>query len=390
MISLTQYSLLITLTVGSLLIAALIIRRDSRTPHVLLSLSLLGTIFFQLVLSLKVSGDIRDWPLLWRSPLPIAVWVNTLLYFYILSLTVPGFKLVRIPKTLYLPFILAFSWYLFFQFLPRDSIFWTDPEVILWERYCRGIFSFIIKSFFLYLCFYQLYKYSREVKAYFSTLKGIRLYWLRNLLIILTIPWLFRGLDLLTGPYWTIDKIAAPVISLIILFIGYLGLRQSMIFTSQEAEVNEFLSSAPKSALNEYERIRFDKDIEDKKPIFFTEPELVEWKNKLQAYMEQEKPYLNPELRLTDLAKEMRLKGYKISEILNRGFGETFYHFINRYRVLEAQERLGAPEFDYMNILGIANDSGFNSKSVFNDVFRKMTGVTPSEFRKSVSHPSKA
>lgn len=356
--SILDHSFQITVVVGGLLIIALLSRRENRPANLLLSCILLGAIVFQYVIALKATGKIQQYPYLWRSPLPLAVLVNTLLYLYVLALTVPGFKIARFPKALYLPLIFSLLWYGVLQAIPRTSSLWHHQDWILMERYVRGIFSFLIKSLFLFLCFLQIHRYRHYVTQYFSDLRRIRLRWLESLLVIFAVPWLLRGFDILSGPYLTVEKIGVPLISLCMLALGFLGLRQAPIFSTEEIEPEL---------------------------TFFSEAELSEWKQKIKEFMEKQKPYLNPELRLVDLAAGMGLKGYKISEILNRGFGESFYHFVNHYRVEEAKNRLTDPQFEHMNILGIAVDSGFNSKSVFNEVFRKTTGTTPSEFRKQKS-----
>lgn len=381
---LTELSFLITAIMGGVLILALLSRRENKISNILLSLGVLGTIAFEGVLSLKVTGKIVDYPLLWRTPIVFSVGVNTLLYFYILSLTVPGFEFRRIRSIYYLPFAFALGWYLIFQFLPKDNIFWADPEHILYERYSRGAFAFVIKSYFLFLCFFQLHKYRNYVKYFFSEVRKIRLTWLVNLLIIFTIPWLMRGLDLLTGPYWTIDKYAAPMISILILGIGFLGLRQSAIFIKEDESQLEVLEMASRNEDRVNYVMKPESAPDNKSPTYFSEVELEKWKEKVESFMEETKPYLNPELRLADLAEDLKLKPYKVSEILNRGFGESFYNFINRYRIREAKTRLKNPKMEHLSILAIANDSGFNTKSVFNEVFRKYTGQTPSQLR---DHP---
>jgi AraC-like DNA-binding protein len=355
-------SLLIAATVGGLLIAALLFRRDNRKANLLLSAVIAAGLCFQYLASLKATGEIVKYPLLWRSTFPIAVLVNILLYLYVLALTVPGFKISRRHLLYFLPLVFALLWYGALQFVPHTSPLWTDPQWILMERYCRSVFAFLIKSFFLYVCFRQLHQYRKHVKLYFSELRRVRLQWLEALLLIFSVPWLVRGFDVVTGPFVTVEEFAVPLIAGFILLIGFLGLRQSAIFTSEEAAVEEMVPS--------------------KGLTFFTEEELAQWKVKLEGFMTQQKPYLNPELRLIDLAKGLRIKAYMVSEILNRGLGVTFYNYVNGFRVAEAKTRLTDPNLTHMNILGIATDSGFNSKSVFNEVFRKTTGITPSEFRK--------
>lgn len=116
-------------------------------------------------------------------------------------------------------------------------------------------------------------------------------------------------------------------------------------------------------------------------PVFFTPQALSEWKEKMAQHIAEHRPYLQAGLRLEDLARELNLKPYQVSEILNLGIGATFSDYINGFRIAEVKRRLQDPEYAHMNILGIATDSGFNSKSVFNKVFRDQTGLTPSQYR---------
>lgn len=121
----------------------------------------------------------------------------------------------------------------------------------------------------------------------------------------------------------------------------------------------------------------------------FSQEELAEESVRLQVLLEQEKPYLNADLRLADLGKSLQMKTYRVSELLHRGLGVSFYDLINKLRVQEIQKRIADPNERDRNLLEIANDCGFNSKSVFNAAFRKFTGMSPSEYRKKLRQKEK-
>jgi len=105
----------------------------------------------------------------------------------------------------------------------------------------------------------------------------------------------------------------------------------------------------------------------------------------LLRLMTEEKLYLNPNLNLKVIAKQVRIHYNHLSRIINERFGMKYNDFINRYRILEAQEMLLDNNGDSKNILEIMYDCGFYSKSVFNTAFKKFTGMTPSEFKRSNS-----
>ena len=107
-------------------------------------------------------------------------------------------------------------------------------------------------------------------------------------------------------------------------------------------------------------------------------------KELLLKVMEAEKPYLNNDLSATSLAKLVQISRHELSELLNMEFGQNFYDFINEYRVKEFQKRIVLPENDHLTIMAVAIDSGFNSKSSFNSIFKKMTGTTPSNYKTTV------
>ncbi|KAA1245261.1 AraC family transcriptional regulator [Aquimarina sp. RZ0] len=102
--------------------------------------------------------------------------------------------------------------------------------------------------------------------------------------------------------------------------------------------------------------------------------------DKLSELMKTQQPYLNPELKLQDLAAMMDTPSHNLSEQLNKNLGVNFYDFINQYRVDEFKKRATSSEYDQLTLLAIALDSGFNSKASFNRIFKKYTKITPSQF----------
>ncbi len=98
--------------------------------------------------------------------------------------------------------------------------------------------------------------------------------------------------------------------------------------------------------------------------------------------MDREKPYLDQTLRLAQLAQSISVNSNVLSVVINEGIKKNFNDFVNEYRVNEFVNRLGSREYDNVILLGIAYDSGFNSKSTFNSMFKKFTGYTPLHYKK--------
>ena len=118
------------------------------------------------------------------------------------------------------------------------------------------------------------------------------------------------------------------------------------------------------------------------------EPETVDtlanaaYRAKLEQWMQEKKPYLNPNFRLIDMREVLPLNRTYLSQLIHSEYDSTFYQFVNRYRIEEAKRLLH--ENPDMRIEDVASGSGFSSREVFTRVFTKETGVTPREWSKKV------
>jgi AraC-like DNA-binding protein len=107
----------------------------------------------------------------------------------------------------------------------------------------------------------------------------------------------------------------------------------------------------------------------------------------LMHALDVEKVYLDPHLALSGLAARIGVPAPHLSQIINQRLNQNFPDLINSYRVAEARRRLVDPAWRHYSIMAIAEDVGFRSKSSFNSVFKKLTGMTPSEFRTTHASP---
>lgn len=110
-------------------------------------------------------------------------------------------------------------------------------------------------------------------------------------------------------------------------------------------------------------------------------------KNKVNTYttqllnhITQNKPYLESDLSLRSLADQVDIHPNQLSWLLNESLGKNFNEFINHYRIENFKELTKDPKTSKYTILGLAYDSGFNSKTVFNTYFKKETGISPKQF----------
>ena len=106
--------------------------------------------------------------------------------------------------------------------------------------------------------------------------------------------------------------------------------------------------------------------------------------------MEEEKLYQEAELTLQQVANKLQVPAYQVSQALNEGMMKSFYDVVNNYRVEDAKRLLLDEKSRNHTILSIGFEAGFNSKTTFNTVFKKFTGLTPSEYREKESSLSTA
>lgn len=102
----------------------------------------------------------------------------------------------------------------------------------------------------------------------------------------------------------------------------------------------------------------------------------------LKNTISSEKLFLDPELTLQQIVVRLKVPSYKISQSLSQSANQSFYELVNGYRIDRAKELLLDPNKRHFTILAIAFEAGFNSKSTFNNAFKKATGLTPSQFLK--------
>ncbi|WP_343691109.1 helix-turn-helix domain-containing protein [Chitinophaga sp.] len=108
-------------------------------------------------------------------------------------------------------------------------------------------------------------------------------------------------------------------------------------------------------------------------------------KTRLEDLMTRERIYTDSDLDLSSLAEKMAISVHEMSALLNNGYGQNFNQFVNAYRITLAKELLLSEKHAHLTILGIAFEAGFNSKTTFNTTFKKATGVSPSDWKKSGS-----
>lgn len=120
------------------------------------------------------------------------------------------------------------------------------------------------------------------------------------------------------------------------------------------------------------------------KQTLFTREEMEQYRSALEQLMAEKEPYFDPGLSLRSLAELMELPPNHMSQLLNEGFDQNFSEYVNSYRLEAFKSKVADPAFQHLTLLGLAYESGFNSKTVFNTFFKKMMGKTPRAYYKEM------
>lgn len=237
-----------------------------------------------------------------------------------------------------------------------------------------------------------LKKHKRHTFSYFSSLPiRVTLSWLQWLTIGFVISFLLP----LISTLWPISPLSqAHTLSFtgFIYVLSFFGLQQPPVFqqSGEPAVSNPSSSEAvpleetPPPEESQNDETPVGKDSEQKyQRSGLTQDQAQRYLQRLEAYMQHEKPYLEADLTIEALARRLHISRHYLTQVLNERLGKNFYLYVNDYRIHEAKQRLLEPDNAHLTILSIAYESGFNSKSTFNTVFKKITDMTPSQFRKS-------
>ena len=280
-------------------------------------------------------------------PLQFSLALGPLIYFYVLKLTRPEYKFSWKDALHFSPVLLQ----LIAQLFPVKSQ--LNAPLLL-----STIISVII----------YLYLSHRLIESFYQRLKFIggdryrtELRWLHRLLVIFGLLWLLR-IPYTAVNYFAYHNQLNPATG----YPLYLFLTITMIWTGAtaflrpELELPVALSPALKP------------------------PASTELKQKgiwLKKAMEANRFYRDAELSLSSLAEKMDIHPHELSRIINIALKKNFSDFVNEYRIREVAQKMQAAAYGHITLVGMAFDSGFNSKATFNRAFKQMTGKSPKEYK---------
>lgn len=269
-------------------------------------------------------------------------------------------------------FIIAINIYIKIMRNPGE----TDEEFFPpWFFLAFGIvFSLQLIPYF-YLSYRKITKHQKNIRLFSSTVENVDLKWLEYMIVgslVMAAFWIMNILFQASLNTTYLSIVSNSIYLMAFFFIAYHSVKQKEIYPFNQAQKEELSEII----------IETDTPEENRRKLL-TDEKLAECKEELIKLMDTEKPFLDSELSLVKMASLMNVSTHILSYIINNGFDENFYQFINRYRIEEAKKQILNPQMNHLSLLGIGFEVGFNSKTVFNTTFKKYTGQTPSEFKKA-------
>lgn len=360
-------SIVIGLTFACLLFLT---RRSNQAANRFLALVLLimaAWIFWVANIDIRLENY---FPRLNWIPFTYSLALGPALYFYVRKLCRPEFRFRAIHLWHFSPVLLELGVHLFelaqsYQQgirIHRTTAFYTFNPVLQF----LAISSVTAYSL---LAVQEIRRFHRWLADHYSNYLQYQLHWLRRLLILFALLWIswipYVLVDFLFFDYRLDFPAYYPLYVLIAVMYVWIGveafLRPEYIIleTREKKEPASSNGQAPSEEVQQQ----------------------AQW---LRDQMAHNLFYLNAELSLQNLAEDLDLHPHALSRIINQGIGTNFSDFINEYRVREVIRKMQDPKLQHITLLGIAYDSGFNSKTSFNRIFKNSTGKTPSEFREGL------
>ncbi len=301
--------------------------------------------------------------------------IGPVLYFYTQSLLNKGFKVSRteiihlLPASIYLIYSLIV--FVADKLILAEFFFYADgrdKDLDFWYQ-MSGLISML---FYLVLSL----KYYKNYRAYIieevSFVDDISFKWIKHFMLAFSSILILRVLFFILNPEW--GEFGSKYwyylcFSILFLYIAITGY-SSTLKTISNFRFDKSILLLP-AATNENDKLNSDRVTEELREI---------WSSKIISLFENSKVYKNPNLTLSDIAKELDTNRNIISGVINSEFELNFNDFVNKKRTEAVIKKIEKGEHLNNTLLGIALDCGFNSKTTFNRAFKKHTSITPKQY----------
>lgn len=373
---LIEYILLSGIIISGFLSLLLVQKKNKSVAEIILLLWVCSSGYVTFSYLLVFNGNYLQYPTLTAIGSCIPLLSGPFMYLYIKYQTKPLF-FQKVDLLHFVPFVLSNLLFISFYFLPfeaRVEELRNKAANYASQGFIKLIATYLSGIIYITWSFVLLYSYKKRLKKEFSNPENISFNWLLMLNIGLSIIWIIVM-------FIQDDRIIFSSGAIYIICIGFFGISQVKVFTerdllyvqNREQQNEQTTEDTIKKDIETKQVKLIDGNVED---IYFKTIDLVK----------RDKLYLNPELKVLDLAILMDIHPNLMSKAINQVSDANFYDLVNKMRVEEFINRAKMEDAGKYTIIALAYDSGFNSKASFYRNFKTITGLSPSEFLKSEQH----
>jgi len=354
---------------------------------------------------------------MWSNPLDFT-W-GPLLYLYAYAMTSKHVRPVQLLH--FIPFLLLLSEPITFMLYPKEQqvtflkYFWSDRESVelgrqifdaipafwrVWVNlHLHGILFSIQFAVYCSLVLLRIGRHQKKLEQNFSFTEQMDLRWLRTLTLLcvffLVLFLIFNRANII---FYGHHKITAIYLNLPFLFmvlaiyiIGFKALRQPSILrgvieaddtTEEEQQTGEGTAASEQAGERQGQAGEVPHTKYTRSGISLEDAQ--RYKIRMMKAMQDKELYLDCDLTLRQLARHVDISYHQASQVINGQMNQRFFSFVNNYRVQLAKDLMSDPKTSKMAIVDLAVEVGFKSKSSFYDAFKKVTEMTPTQFKKSL------
>lgn len=368
-----EYILLSGIIISAFLGLLLIQKKNKSVSEMILLFWILTSGYVTYSYLLVFNGSYLTYPTATALGFSIPLLSGPFMYLYIKYQTQPLFFQKK-DLFHFLPFVLSNLLFLKFYFLPFEtklSVLSNGGVEFETEGLIKLIAIYLSGVIYISWCFVSLYFFKKRFKKEFSNIDSINFNWLFMLNIGLLVIWI-------VVIFIQDDNIIFSAAAIYVMCIGFFGITQTNVFTERDVLYIEHQDKQ-----NEVGDSLSNGMISGEKEPKYKDENLEEIYIKTTELLQKEKLYLNPELKILDLAILLNVHPNVMSKAINHVSEANFYDLVNNMRVDEFIRRTKSEDAGKYTILAIALDSGFNSKAAFYRNFKLITGESPTEFIKS-------
>ena len=335
-------------------------------------------IVFTYMMSSRVYGIIPDSSFL-LNPAPLILFFPAL-YFYTQDLVQPNAisTYQRLPH--FLPFAVLYIIGVSVGFDAPMATYMREANVFFMQSFMGVNLAIVLFYSYHILQLVRLnqHKYKQQ---YANSNPYLSLQWIKWMLYLLVVtPFLGAFFNLLFRELFGEGEIMVVVFSMLMgtTTLAFFTFRQPILYREEQKEI---------------ERQEIQKKLQKTSPqpspkpteaatLNISDTEKAAYLSKIQTYMEEERPYLNPKIRMPELAHDLHIPRHVFSFVINEHYQMNFFNLINKYRVEYAKKLLKDKDYELYTLETIGEMAGFNSRSTFNKRFKELTGMSPGNFQK--------